>query len=286
MKQPYPQKDGLVYEKPELKLQRLCGYDDESLLREAERARRQAEADRAADPEKAAVLEAHVRGQLEVLKARVSAEGMRPMTERRYRWEHRFGNIGVGKIRRKGKKRILALVAAVVLVLGGGLATTAKNQYKLVTCLMPGNQNGIFRFNTAAEHREDSLEAAYDAIEDELHIPVMTINYMPDGICFKSFTIADKQAVIELELNGQSLYLRQFSGKDQNHLDFTGTDRREDKKVDNFWLGTPVSVQKNILENGEVEYDAFVLIGDGYYFVEGILDESDFDKIVESMILR
>ena len=141
--------------------------------------------------------------------------------------------------------------------------------------------------NNAVLDTADDLETAYQRIEDELGIPVIELGYIPEGMKFKQLMIENNNAIIQFEYNGKSVYLREEkypTSKEVFHLKVS--DRKEFMKIYSKWIDESIAVEKNILQDGLVEYSAGINHENEGYYLSGIVDEKVFIKMVDWLLFR
>ena len=188
--------------------------------------------------------------------------------------------------RKKRMKILLVAVAAGIAVLGGTMVASGKREYNYGIYPIVGKQNLVMK-NNAVLDTADNLEAAYQRIEDELGIPVLELGHIPDGMEFKQLTIEDNNAIIRFQYKGKSIYLREekyLSSKEIFRSKLS--DRKEFKKLYNKWIDEDIVIERNILQDGLVEYSAYIDRENEAYYLSGIVDEYVFIKMTDWLIFR
>ena len=187
---------------------------------------------------------------------------------------------------KKRMKVLLVAVAAGIAVFGGTMVASGKREYNYGIYPIVGKQNLVMK-NNAVLDTADDLETAYQRIEDELGIPVIELGYIPEGMKFKQLMIENNNAIIQFEYNGKSVYLREEkypTSKEVFHLKVS--DRKEFMKIYSKWIDESIAVEKNILQDGLVEYSAGINHENEGYYLSGIVDEKVFIKMVDWLLFR
>lgn len=128
------------------------------------------------------------------------------------------------------------------------------------------------------------LEDAYLQIKDDLNIEPLKLGYCPSKLLFKDIILKRSGATIYFlyDENIITLYANRSSGNNSIGID---SDREEEGTIFNQWLDIEIEYFGNMLENGEVEYEAMIIAEDNLYYFSGILPEEEFVKIIENFYL-
>ena len=189
----------------------------------------------------------------------------------------------------KKKKKVLLLVAAVA-VLGAGttLVAQGKREYGLEQYPKEGEKHFIINHNSTYKILNDGkLNDAYEEIEKKLGIEVMILNDIPTEMKFMNLLIDDKHAVLEFTYKGNIIYFKEVKSLEDNEISgIIASDRKESEQVYNDWLDKDISVEKNLLENGIIEYSARFKMEDSFYYLSGIMQHDEFISIVKSICSR
>ena len=245
-------------------LQKMMGMDDVSLLREA------AEAERQWEKEK----------KLELLMARLNAEGKKPVTIKQYERNRRRDKRG-GKEYKRYKRLALAVVVGVLMV--GSMSSVAKSGYRYATNPKQGKGSALLRYNSNIEMVDDKLDEAYDMISKELKMPILKIDYMPEGLTFIEAEIDYEHVVLRFEYSGKSVYLKEDKLLGKKTISILESDRAYDLKVYNDWIEKDIYIEENKLKNGDIEYSANIEGDDAFYYFSGVMEKEEFIKVVENL---
>ena len=187
---------------------------------------------------------------------------------------------------KKRMKVLLVAVAAGIAVFGGTMVASGKREYNYGIYPIVGKQNLIMK-NNAVLDTADDLETAYQRIEDELGIPVLELQHIPDGMKFRKLILERNMAIIEFKYGDKFFYLTEekcISSKEVFKVKVS--DRVVFTQVHNKWIDMNILVEKNVLENNLIEYSASIDKKEVGYYLSGMIDETDFLKIVEGLNFR
>lgn len=299
------------------KARELYGYDDESLLAEMEELESAMEAEKLEHPEEALRKEREAEESflcfVEKLKAaeqensETTADAMMPVTDGEMltddlpevvsenQTETTTQDTDVPlkadrKILRFGKRRRkLFLLAAAIGVFGVGMSmvTVARREYKYNSYPLLQKQRGGELHNAAPLQRDSKLEEAYNQIESELNIKLLVLNDIPDGMEFEKIAVSDGGFSIRFLYDEKNVYFRQ----EKYHLDKANqkvrhSDRISYKTIYNEWLDCKIEIEVNELTDGTVEYSSYIILDDTSCYLEGVMSEKDFTRLVEGITYR
>lgn len=260
-------------------LQKMMGMDDVSLLREAAEAERQWEKEKKLRPEEAEQIMKNAETDLELLMARLNAEGKKPVTIKQYERNRRRDKRG-GKEYKRYKRLALAVVVGVLMV--GSMSSVAKSGYRYATNPKQGKGSALLRYNSNIESVNDELDAAYELISKKLNIQVLKLNYIPDNMSFVTVEVAYEHGVLRFDYAGKAIYLKENKFPEKKTISVLESDREIELNVYNDWLETEINIEGNRLKNGAVEYSANIEGEDGFYYFSGVMEKEEFIKIVEN----
>lgn len=180
-------------------------------------------------------------------------------------------------------KLLLAAAMAGGLLWAGGIGVSGRKQLEYKANVRDSDKSNIAWNNESENYIEvNSEEEAYKIIGEKLGIPVLKIRYRPEGMEFYKVTLKKKMAFIEFRYNGKNIHIIQGQGINENS-DGLRSDRESSILVDNEWINTELLVQKNRTEAEEIEYSVSLEKDSSYYCFEGIMEESEFIKIIADM---
>lgn len=272
--------------KYEDKARELCGYDDAALLREAAAAEREWQQEIESHPERAEELKESDEANFEILMSKLNSEGLKPISERRYKRKQKWDNRDVTKVHKINRKVVVLVAVAALLVIGGSVGAMARNGYRYV--LNP-EQNGKIRLtknSVAPKLYEDQIEEVYKTIRDEIEIPVLVLNYIPSEMYFSKMTVTKYFVIVEFEYQGNIIYLKESKPINTDVVSAIVSDRKNSREIHNYWLNKTINVDSNKLDNGQTEYSMSFIGTNGFYYLSGIMDENEFIKIVSDCMLQ
>lgn len=261
-------------------LQEAMGMDDASLLKEAAEAERQWELEKELHPEEAEQIEKNADLNLELLMARLDAEGIKPLTEKEYE-QNRKREEKRGRKRKRVKRLIVAAAAGMLVV--GTMNSVAKSGYRYMTNPKQGKGSVLLRYNTNVSFIDDKLDSTYHMILEKLEIPILKLDYMPTKLIFVEADIDKGHAVLRFDYAGKSVYLKEDKLIEKRAISMIESDRATELKVYNDWLEKDIYIEENKLEGDEIEYSANIEGDDACYYFSGVMEKEEFIKIVESL---
>lgn len=185
------------------------------------------------------------------------------------------------KVVRPGKKRIF-LVAILAAAFVGLLGLTAVGE-KSYFFRMREKKTGIVFNNDRNMQEIGNLGRAYEEIESKLNIQALKLGYMPEDMEFNDVLTQKYRAEINFSCNGNKIYF--VSIKEENVASVgINSDRNEGETIWNDWIKEEFNYKKNILDDGQVECEAYVAIDKVVYYLSGIIDPIEFEKIVKNLI--
>ncbi len=178
-----------------------------------------------------------------------------------------------------------AAIAIVVGVVGvnGVVSTVGRSGYKYGEG-SSGAGDSVRAWNNVSSpiEKESQIEQAYEKMQDELDIPILKLKYVPANMVFDSLSIENNRAIIKFNFNGYVIRLVEVEGPLESFNTHV-SDREEYDTRFNRLLGTDVILSKNDLDGGKTEYSADIETDTAYYYLSGIMDEDEFNRIVEQM---
>lgn len=268
----------------EEKARKMFGYDDASLEAEMEEAERAWEAEKSANPEASDKIQLEADEGFDKLMAKIRERGIEPISEEEYQEAEQKNIRKEIRLGRKGKKALVLAAVVCVMALGMTMVVSARREFKYRTYPVQGKQNKIIIRNNILVTKGDSIEAAYEEIENTLEIKVLRLGHIPEKMNFKQILVYENHAVIELECEGQIVYFKESKMPIQSGV--TGallSDRKSCEEVYNMWLDKALFIEENILDDGIREYSVNIDMENFYYYISGMIDKDDFVEIVKGI---
>lgn len=182
----------------------------------------------------------------------------------------------------KRKLAISAVLAAAFAVLLGITAIGGRSYFfrerknELNVTIINNNQN---------KKNISQIEEAYQLIETELEIPVLRLEYVPQGLVFQEAKQKENSVTVQFLYEGNMVVLYEGKGMDSVSVGIE-SDRSQGKTVYNERLDQYVEYFENNLEDGSIEYETILTIDKNVYYFSGILPEEEYIKIIKFFILK
>lgn len=189
--------------------------------------------------------------------------------------------------RKKKKYAILALAAVLILVLGSGLTSIgSKSYWKVLWERIVGDEKAAVINVEDMEIQETKDNEEIDVYKDigkEFGISVVRLYYKPKGMILENYDIdiEQKRAQLFYNFNNQiirySIYL--------NDSDSSFGQKELDKLTDEYTLivdGTDIKVEEYKKENS-YRYIAEFKYKEVYYQLKGVMERSEFEKIIKNL---
>lgn len=267
---------------PEQAAQELFGYDDETLLRELKEAELELEQMKAEDPE----LEARIAGETEdgfkALMQKIHAENIKPVTEREYSEKKKEDERKVTPLRPVLK--VMFVAAAIMVLLNGmGIVVSARKEFEY-RYVSGGKMKNETLWRSGDYSRADGkLMEAYQKISEELGIRVLTLGYRPKQMLFDGVSIDKGRALITFVYEDKFVYLKETRDPADQITDYIVSDRNETETIYNPALSYDFIIEKNQLDDKQIECSTKFEQDGAYYYLEGIMEWEEFVKIVKSL---
>ena len=188
----------------------------------------------------------------------------------------------VKRISRKRMYRMLiaaALLGTLCVGLAGSAVGRGAFQYREHDLEADGNN---IVWNNATVVVANNLESAYEVIEKELGIPALRLNYIPTDMVFEGIEVVDNRAIIKFDYNGYIVRLVEVN-EAEDAMSVHVSDRKEYARFQGRLLKEEVILDKHYLDDTKIEYGASVSTKEAYYYFSGIMEEEEFNRIVEKM---
>ncbi len=187
--------------------------------------------------------------------------------------------------------RIAAVAAAcltvgVVIFLAPRIDAIAKKRYQYEARVESGERGRIV-WNNQDDYISDvgNLEKAYEQIRDELGIPVLRLNYIPEGMRLSKLLIRDTYAKISFVYENNKIYVLEVSYPVKDSSTYSSDCKTYDS-IFNEWIGREIPIQKNKIGKTDYEYSSYFSVNDTYYMLVGVMKEEEFFKIIESVVIE
>ena len=115
-----------------------------------------------------------------------------------------------------------------------------------------------------------------------MEIKSLKLGYMPRDMDFKALYIDNDRADMEFIYKDQFFYFCQSkSDKEASSVYGGDYDKQNEFKIHNKWIDEDISVESEVLEDGNLRYRASFISKGVYCRAIGIMDEEEFIEIVK-----
>lgn len=182
------------------------------------------------------------------------------------------------------RMRKVLLVAAVLAVVGVGFSMNAVGKNATKYHVVNGEKNNI-KWNNVKEVDDINIDDAYKEVEKNLDIPVLKLGYMPSDMVFEKVVFSERCGIIRFRYKEQYLRVYQF-GVGSEEQGIHGSDKRRNiEDVYNPWLNKKIKIYEESSESGEKRYSINIEMDAINYYISGMIDKTEFLKIVEGLYL-
>ncbi len=188
------------------------------------------------------------------------------------------------------KKAFIAFVAILILLFAMSMTSIGSKQYILEFVNTMLKDGDIVKVNTKEEDRmysENKEEVkAYEAIEEELGIRVAELTYKPSGMVFDDFDIKPNIPWANIFYLYNDKYVITYK-MGLTYRDASFGWRRGDRLIEEYEIdGTRniINIKKyEVQKSKEIICVAEFYDNNTYYMLAGMIDEKEFEKIVENI---
>lgn len=260
----------------------LYGYDDATLQKEMDEAEAAWEQQKADDPEAESQSLEATQNSIKVIMGKIEEQGIKPVGQNAYAKRQKEGRRKVVKL--KTFLKIGAVAAALYLLLMGmAMDGVAFKQFGYRKEKVGTVRNKVVWHDEQYMVEVSGLEGAYQAIEEKIGVRVIALGYKPKEMVFKGIYIDKGNSRITFSDGKNILYLRETKYPADHVTTGLVVDPEHCVKVFNQALDCELLIQRNDLENGQVEYWTDINLDGAYYKIYGIVDEYEFIKMIEEL---
>lgn len=179
----------------------------------------------------------------------------------------------------------VAAAAIAVMVVAMGISAGAKREYRYVGKEKDSKQSDKKLNNVKAISMENEIDQSYIDIENKTQIQSIRLAYIPEKMKYIKTDIKGNRAVIYFKYGEYRIKLVQQVRDVGASLNII-SDRKGEEYVYNDWLNEKINIEKSKIEQDKFEYSAYLVKGDTYYQISGIMPQKEFKKIVENLYLK
>lgn len=186
-------------------------------------------------------------------------------------------------VRTAGAAAACVAAGIAIFTLRPGIDVMGKRNYTYVSEVRDGEKTDIV-WNNQENYISDEgkLMEAYDEIGEKLGINVLKMNYLPNGFFLEKVSIEGGQARLDFIYDYSYVYVLQIIYSKENS-DNRFSDGQAYDIAFNEWLNMNIPIQKTRRSDGLYEYSAYIEIENAYYYIQGVLPETEFINIIENI---
>lgn len=181
----------------------------------------------------------------------------------------------------------VALLVAVLGVILAAMGITAVANRRYLYTVKPGSDIGrdIIIRNIDTYEIKGTIEYTYDFIFEHLGINALRLGYLPQGMNYINTTLDDDQAIMRFEYNNKRFNIIHRSDLSSSMSNFR-SDRDECGTVFNNQINQEIPIGETLTDSGETELNALIICDDTFYYLVGVMDESEFKKILSEVYIE
>lgn len=182
--------------------------------------------------------------------------------------------------RRPVRKALVVGLAAAIMVIGGCFVAMGTKSY----FYRDGRRvsNGVVYNNDSNVLTVRDEEEAYDKIAEELGVKTLKLGYMPEGMYFQDVTIGIGYGKLRYECKDERVFFIQAKSSLRTSMT-QSSDTNEKYEVWNSGLHINIKVGNEKLENEKNRYMAQFVYNGVYYYLSGVMAQSDFNEMLEKI---
>lgn len=259
-------------------LQELFGFTDEALLNEFEEAQKQLDRENGSGctppPDEFERIWERIMGEEEEEASRPE-----PVLLKRPPEKKRGRVIRLPLCRR----RIAAVGLLAALFVGSGcMVAMGTKSYFFQTRVVDGSGNEIVYNNDDNLAAENEEEKAYAEIEDQLGVKSLRLGYIPEEMRFSQLKLREQYTKLEFLYGEHLFYIIQAENDTATSFDYESDMQKTETSVYNRWIDSEITIREEQTEEG-IRYEALFARGRVYYRIVGVMEESEFNRMVEEL---
>ena len=182
----------------------------------------------------------------------------------------------------------LAAALVAILALGVGMVGSGKKVYLPV---VSQKENGD-ESNTIVDNNEENIYGGFDEeevcqeIEDKLGVLPIRLGYQPQGMELQEYWIKDDQdAILRYTCGNKKIHIYISKDYDESSINFKMDGELKDMiQVEAMSMEIPVYEYEDSNENIYMQASFEYL--NTYYSISGMLEQDEFEKILENIIIK
>ena len=196
------------------------------------------------------------------------------------------------KTARRPRIRLRAALAAAlvaILALGVGMVGSGKKVYLPVVSQREDGDESTTKVN----NNEGNLNSGYDEeeicqeIEDQLGVLPVRFGYQPQGMVLQKYWIKkdDKEATLQYVYNEKQIYVYISKDSTESSINFK-IDGEEENAIQIESMSMTIPVYQYQDSDGNMYFQTSFEYLNTYYSVSAMIEESEFIKIIENIIIK
>lgn len=183
----------------------------------------------------------------------------------------------------------LAAALVAILVLGVGMVGSGKKVYLPVVSQREDGDESTTKVN----NNDEKIDSAYTEeevckeIEDQLGVLPVRFAYRPQGMELETYWIKtdDKEATLQYIYNEKQLYVYISKDSTEASINFK-VDGEKEKTIQIESMAMTIPVYRYQDSDGNMYFQTSFEYLNTYYSVSAMLEESEFIKIIENIIIK
>lgn len=176
----------------------------------------------------------------------------------------------------------LAAAAVAVMIGAMGISAGAKREYRYVVREKDSVRNEIVLNNVEAISGEDELDRAYMEITKKTKVRPLKFAYMPEKMEYIKTDIQEDWSMMYFKYDQYWIKFFEQVGDIGNSASVT-SDRKKREYVYNDLLKQKIYIEEAKTEKNEIEYSSYIVMGDMYYQLSGIMPKKEFKQVIKNL---
>ena len=183
----------------------------------------------------------------------------------------------------------LAAALVAILALGVGMVGSGKKVYLPVVSQREDGDESTTKVNNSEEGiaREYDEEEVCQEIENQLGVLPVRFGYQPQGMQLQEYWIKkdDKEATLQYVYNDKQIYVYISKDSTESSINFK-IDGEEEKTIQIESMSMTIPVYQYRDSDGNMYFQTSFEYLNTYYSISAMLEENEFIKIIENIIIK
>ena len=176
-----------------------------------------------------------------------------------------------------------------ILALGVGMVGSGKKVYLPVVSQREDGAESTTKVNNSEEGiaREYDEEEVCQEIENQLGVVPVRFGYQPQGMQLQEYWIKkdDKEATLQYVYNDKQIYVYISKDSTESSINFK-IDGEEEKTIQIESMSMTIPVYQYRDSDGNMYFQTSFEYLNTYYSISAMLEENEFIKIIENIIIK